>query len=320
MIVSAASRMVSAISFGVLRRWAPSTRPIMRSMNDSPGLVVISTMIRSDSTVVPPVTEERSPPDSRITGADSPVIADSSTVAMPSTMSPSPGMTSPASTSTRSPIRSSVPGTSSVTSGVAASSWPGASPPTSRRAIVSRLVRRSDSACALPRSSATASARLANSTVNHSQIAISQANRAGPPVMVSRMASAVTSTDPTQTTNITGLRSWVRGSSLRSAAGSAATSCRGEKAPEEIRRPVRSARRCCASRIRVSGSVIVMRVPPQTGRGRAPGRTSTRRPARSCRRPGPRTAARWCATCLRRPPPVAARRARRPARARPGSG
>ena len=54
------------------------------------------TRIQSDSTLVPPVTAERSPPDSRITGADSPVIALSSTDATPSMMSPSAGMTSPA--------------------------------------------------------------------------------------------------------------------------------------------------------------------------------------------------------------------------------
>lgn len=41
-------------------------------------------MIQSDSTVVPPVTAERSPPASRTTGADSPVMADSSTEAAPS--------------------------------------------------------------------------------------------------------------------------------------------------------------------------------------------------------------------------------------------
>ena len=35
--------------------------------------------MRSESTRVPPVTALRSPPDSRTTGADSPVIADSST-------------------------------------------------------------------------------------------------------------------------------------------------------------------------------------------------------------------------------------------------
>jgi len=38
------------------------------------------------------VTAERSPPDSRMTGADSPVIADSSTEAMPSMISPSEGI------------------------------------------------------------------------------------------------------------------------------------------------------------------------------------------------------------------------------------
>ena len=52
---------------------------------------------------MPPVTAERSPPASRITGADSPVIADSLTEATPSMISPSPGIMSPASTSTTSP-------------------------------------------------------------------------------------------------------------------------------------------------------------------------------------------------------------------------
>ena len=65
------------------------------------------TTIQSEITVVPPVTAERSPPDSRMTGADSPVIAASLTEAMPSITSPSPGMMSPASTSTKSPARRS---------------------------------------------------------------------------------------------------------------------------------------------------------------------------------------------------------------------
>ena len=108
--VSAASRMFRAISFGVLRRSAPSTSAIMRSRKDWPGSWVISTTIRSESTRVPPVTALRSPPDSRMTGADSPVIADSSTEAMPSMTVPSPGMTSPASTTTRSPRCSSEAG------------------------------------------------------------------------------------------------------------------------------------------------------------------------------------------------------------------
>ena len=110
MIVRLASRMFSAISFGVFCRCAPSTNAIIRSMKVSPGFDVISTTMRSDSTLVPPVTALRSPPDSRITGADSPVIADSSTDATPSTTSPSPGMISPASTTHRSPGCSCVPG------------------------------------------------------------------------------------------------------------------------------------------------------------------------------------------------------------------
>ena len=57
-----------------------------------PGSAVMRTTISSDSTRVPPVTAERSPPDSRMTGADSPVMADSSTLAMPSTTSPSLGI------------------------------------------------------------------------------------------------------------------------------------------------------------------------------------------------------------------------------------
>ena len=84
MMVRLASRMLSAISLGVFCRAAPSTRAIIRSRKVSPGFAVIRTTIRSESTRVPPVTADRSPPASRITGADSPVIADSSTLAMPS--------------------------------------------------------------------------------------------------------------------------------------------------------------------------------------------------------------------------------------------
>ena len=76
--------MFSAISLGVFCRAAPSTRAIIRSMKVSPGFVVIWMTTRSESTLVPPVTADRSPPDSRITGADSPVMADSSTLATPS--------------------------------------------------------------------------------------------------------------------------------------------------------------------------------------------------------------------------------------------
>ena len=104
--------MLSAISFGVFCRSAPSTSLIMRSMKVEPCAAVMRTRIQSDSTCVPPVTAERSPPDLRITGADSPVIAASLTEATPSITSPSEGMLSPASTSTMSPTFSAVPGTS----------------------------------------------------------------------------------------------------------------------------------------------------------------------------------------------------------------
>ena len=110
MIVSPASRMLSAISLGVFWRSAPSTRAIMRSRKVWPGSDVMRTTISSESTRVPPVTALRSPPLSRITGADSPVIADSSTEAMPSMTSPSPGIVSPADTTTTSPLRSALGG------------------------------------------------------------------------------------------------------------------------------------------------------------------------------------------------------------------
>src|SRR4051794_6910026 len=63
--VMPASRMLSAISFGVFLRSAPSTRPIMRSRKVEPGAAVMRMRIQSDSTWVPPVTAERSPPDHR---------------------------------------------------------------------------------------------------------------------------------------------------------------------------------------------------------------------------------------------------------------
>ena len=68
------SRIDSASSFGVFCRSAPSTSAIMRSRKVEPGAAVTLTLIQSESTVVPPVTAERSPPASRMTGADSPVI------------------------------------------------------------------------------------------------------------------------------------------------------------------------------------------------------------------------------------------------------
>ena len=112
--VKADSTSDRAISLGVRWRMAPSTRAIMRSRNDLPAPAVMRTTMRSDRTRVPPVTPERSPPASRMTGADSPVMADSSTEATPSMISPSPGMTWPASTTTTSPACRSVETVSSM--------------------------------------------------------------------------------------------------------------------------------------------------------------------------------------------------------------
>ncbi len=76
----------------------------MRSRKPSPVSIVTRMTMRSLKTRVPPVTALRSPPLSRMTGADSPVMADSSTLAMPSITSPSAGMMSPASQTTTSPF------------------------------------------------------------------------------------------------------------------------------------------------------------------------------------------------------------------------
>ena len=198
--------MLSAISFGVLRRSAPSTSAIMRSRNERPGSCVTSMTRRSESSRVPPVTADRSPPASRITGADSPVIADSSTEPTPSMISPSAGMTWPASTTTMSPRWRSAAGTSSRL------------PVSVRRlAIVVVRVARSALACALPRPSATASAKFANSTVSHSQSAIVPVNQSGsesPDEKRSRKKMTVVITLPSSTMKMTGLRIRVRGSTL----------------------------------------------------------------------------------------------------------
>ena len=113
---------------------------------------------------MPPVTALRSPPDSRITGADSPVIADSSTVAMPSITVPSPGISSPAGTTTTSPRVSSAAAFVE---------------PSRIVATVSLRIVRSVSAWARPRPSANASAMFANTTVSHSQKAIVNVYQAG---------------------------------------------------------------------------------------------------------------------------------------------
>ena len=178
----------------------------MRSMKDWPGSWVISTTMRSEVTRVPPVTALRSPPDSRMTGADSPVIADSSTVAMPSITVPSPGISSPAGTTTTSPR------TSSAAAFVV---------PSRIVATVSLRIVRNVSACARPRPSANASAMFANTTVSHSQKAIVNVYQASswpppsglpPNAWISHVT--VVMTEPISTTNITGLWICTRGSSF----------------------------------------------------------------------------------------------------------
>ena len=194
--VSATSRMVSAISFGVFWRLAFSTMAIMRSTKVSPGLTVTRITTQSERTRVPPVTAEKSPPDSRITGADSPVMALSSTEATPSMTSPSAGMKSPAWTRTTSPWRRSLAGLRCHLA-----SWRAAS---SCLAQVSRFRPRSAAACALLRPSASASAKLAKRTVNHNQSAMARMKPAPSsprPVRLGRKAacsqSRVVSTLPT---------------------------------------------------------------------------------------------------------------------------
>ena len=92
------------------------------------------------------------------------------------------------------------------------------SEPVSSLAWLSVRVLRSDSACALPRPSATASAKLANSTVNHSHRMIWKVKpRFAPPVTRSRRKITVVSAATTSTTNITGLLIITRGSSLAKA-------------------------------------------------------------------------------------------------------
>src|SRR5690242_7579299 len=159
-MVNPASKMVRAISLGVFWRLAPSTNAIILSKKLSPGSVVTFTFMESDKTLVPPVTLDLSPPDSLITGALSPVMADSSIVARPSTISPSIGIVSPASQTNTSPFFS-------WEEEMILISFTYISPQgTTSLAGVSSLVFLRLSACALPLASAMASAKFANSTVN----------------------------------------------------------------------------------------------------------------------------------------------------------
>ena len=85
------------------------------------------------------------------------------------------------------------------------------------------MVARNDDAWALPRPSASASAKLPNSTVSHSQNTSWPWNAAlpGAPIRV-RTHSTVASAATSPVTNITGLRTRVRGLSLNTASRAAA--------------------------------------------------------------------------------------------------
>ena len=169
MMVRLDSRMDRAISLGVLRREAPSTRAIILSRNDSPGAAVIRTTISSDKhggaagdrgAVAARLADHRSrlAGDRRLVDAGHPV--DDVAVAGDDLTGTRPGPGRRPGAGCSGPPTPPVAG-------------PAAGPTVSVRAA------RSESACALPRPSATASARLPNSTVSHSQTAITMVNRLG---------------------------------------------------------------------------------------------------------------------------------------------
>src|SRR5664279_3662732 len=91
-------------------------------------------------------------------------------------------------------------------------------------------VARRVAAWALPRPSATASARLAKTTVAHSHAVTVQANTDGVTT-----ANTVVSAEPTSTMNITGLRTRVFGFSFRTALGRLRHSIAGSSSPPETR-------------------------------------------------------------------------------------
>ena len=203
-------------------------------------------------------------------------MADSSTLAMPSTTSPSPGMVWPASTTTMSPWlqlaarapprrgrrRRARPASSRPAGGRWCPSWPA----------------RSVAAWALPRPSATASARLANTTVSHSQTVIAQANTLG-----SAIARTVVKTEPISTMNITGLRHSVRRVELAQRVRQWTSTAAWGRAARRRPGAAGSAAACRASCAvgadvtDMSSFLMVVRAPPPAGRARARAGRSARR-------------------------------------------
>src|SRR6266487_1159353 len=127
--------------------------------------------------------------------------------------------------------------------------------------------RRRVSACALPRPSAMASAKLANSTVNHNQ-AVTASTKIVPAVSWLRVNialgavnsrrtnSMVVITLPTSTTNITGFLSCTRGSSFLNESGIARRMILGSQI--EIA-PLRRVLHCLTSK----ESLIISESPPR---------------------------------------------------------
>ena len=126
-------------------------------------------------------------------------------------------------------------------------------PPSRSRAVVSVRIARSVAACALPRPSAIASAKLPNSTVSHSQIATVKANQPGWPVSPTIHMTVVNSA-PTSTTNMTGLRTISRGSSLRSEPATAGSRIAGSNSERSGRSVIAAASRSSA---RLSSSTLI---------------------------------------------------------------
>ncbi len=142
-----------------------------------------------------------------MTGADSPVIADSSTEAMP--------FDDLAVAGDHARRRSTTHEVAELRAAERARLRRVRARPVRRRRRPARVgvgvrVLRSASACALPRPSATASAKLAKSTVNQSQTAMRRRTGrcagARPPRRARRWRAAWSATAPISTMNITGLR------------------------------------------------------------------------------------------------------------------
>ena len=150
---------VSAISFGVRltdRAFDQGDHAIEKRFA---GSAVIFTTMRSEMTRVPPVTPERSPPASRMTGADSPVIADF--------IDRCDAFDNLSVTGNDLARRQLLPCRQASSRSMRLLRYCLAA--LRRKAGVSLRALRSDSAWALPRASARAVAKLANSTVSHSQ-------------------------------------------------------------------------------------------------------------------------------------------------------